>query len=119
MDLILAHRVSAHRLDCQHLGSTETLSAPASVTDSALSYRIDQFGRADLQRSGNLNELVKRDVPLPAFNLGDVVAMNIGAIRQLLLADVPLFPQCSDSLPKLNKDIPHPHIVGYMLTIGL
>jgi len=86
---------------------------------SALSDRIDQSGRADLQRSGNLNELVKRDVPLPAFNLGDVVAMNISTICQLLLADLPLFSQCSDSFPKLNEDIPHPHIVRYMLIIGL
>ena len=86
---------------------------------SALSDRVDQSGRSDLQRSGNLNELVKRDVPLPAFNLGDVVAMNIGAIRQVFLADIHFAPQCSDSLPKLNKDIPHPHIVRYMLTIGL
>jgi len=87
--------------------------------DSPLSDGIDQFGRADLQRSGDLNDIVKREVPLPAFNLGDVVAMNISAIRQLLLADLPLFPQCSDSFPKLNEDIPHPHIVRYMLIIGL
>jgi Ribulose-phosphate 3 epimerase family len=80
---------------------------------------VDQSGRADLQRSGDLNDVIKRDVPLPAFNLGDVVAMNISTIRQFLLADLPLFPQCSDSLPKLNEDIPHPHMVGYMLTIGL
>ena len=85
----------------------------------SLSYRIDQFGRADLQRSGNLNDIVKREVPLPAFNLGDVVAMNISTTSQLFLADLPLLPQYSDSLPKLNKDIPHPHIVRHMLTIGL
>jgi hypothetical protein len=104
---------------CLHL-------APNYHTDDArrghrrtLSDRIDQFGRADLQRSGDLNDVVKRDVPLPAFDLGDVVAMNISPIRQLLLADLPLFPQCSDSLSKLNEDIPHPHMVGYMLTIGL
>ncbi|SRR6266478_753785 len=87
--------------------------------DSPLSDDIDQFGRADLQRSGNLNDIVKREVPLPAFNLGDVVAMNISTTSQLFLADLPLLPQYSDSLPKLNKNIPHLHIVGYMLTIGL
>jgi len=45
--------------------------------------------------------------------------MNASAIRQLFLADIQLIAQCSDSLSQSNKDIPHPHIVGYMLIIGL
>ena len=107
------------RMWCVGNGKPGTFNPMTWIRCQLLSDRIDQPRRADLQSSGDLNDVVKGDVPLPAFNLGYVIAMNISTIRQLLLADLPLFPQCSDSLPKLNEDIPHPHIVGYMLTIGL
>jgi hypothetical protein len=56
-----------------------------------LSDCVDQLGRANSKRSGNLNNVVKGKVSLPAFNLGDVIAMNIGSIRQLFLADLAVF----------------------------
>jgi hypothetical protein len=78
----------------------EIVASPSD--DRMLPDRIDQLRGANVQRPGNLNDVVKGEVSLPAFDLGDVIAMNIGSIRQLFLADLPLFPECSDSLSKLN-----------------
>jgi len=52
---------------------------------------VNQTGRADPQRSGDPNDVVKRNVSLTALNLGDVVAMDTRTIRQFFLADIQLF----------------------------
>jgi hypothetical protein len=64
------------------------------ATDSTLLLpnHLDQAGWADSQCTGNADNVIKGDVPLSALNLGYVVAMNTGAIRQLFLADLHLYP---------------------------
>jgi hypothetical protein len=61
-----------------------------------------------------LDDVEQSDVPFPALDPTDVVAMQFGQLRELLLRQLALFSQLADALSECDSrvGIRHPAILG-------
>lgn len=60
-----------------------------------------EISRADFQRSREAVNVVQADVPFSAFHLANIAAVEIGDMRQTLLAETVLFTEFAKPCTKI------------------
>ncbi len=63
----------------------------------SLANRFDKFGGSDVQATRQLDDVEQADVSFAAFHSADIVAVQIGLFRQLLLRQPLLKPKLASA----------------------
>ena len=79
---------------------------------------VDQLSRPDLQRPRNFQNIQQRHVPPSAFDLRDVIPVQICDFRQVFLTQLSFRSQFSHSRSKLKQGIFHTAMVAELPTIS-
>src|SRR5687768_8224225 len=67
--------------------------------------RLKQRVRLDLQGLRDLHDVHERHIPLGAFDLADVVAVETGQLSERLLREISLRPQLAEAFAEEAEDL--------------
>lgn len=104
----LLSRVSGQGARRGYTGGT-----PTALSRSITAERLEEVREGYPEGIGELAEGGDADVSLPTFDAADIVPVQIGPLRQLLLRNLPLQAQLSNPLSNCSRKAPpHPAMLS-------
>jgi hypothetical protein len=65
--------------------------------------KLEEFSRGNVERAGQLTNVLQRDVALPTLNLPDITPVEVALKGKLFLGQTSGFAQCTHASPKLDE----------------